>query len=69
MKCGPPHLFCFKLKTVGWCQTKDGLLGPNAELGLKNVALKVQSHTAGFLSSHKMFQNGLCGFMHTDKGD
>lgn len=45
--------------------TKDGLQGLNAELVLKNIALKVQSHTAGFLSD-KSFQNGLCGFMHMD---
>lgn len=29
------------LKTLGWYQTRDGLQGPNAELGLKNLALKV----------------------------
>lgn len=64
------HIFgLLAQNSIGWCQSQDGLQGPNAKLGLKNIALKLQSHTAGFLSSHDIFPNSSCGFTHMDKGD
>ena len=50
----------FFLSFLGWCQTKDGLGGPDAKLSLKTTGLKEQSHTAGFLQPHKTPQHGSC---------